>query len=440
MTMDPIRKIPAFWLRRSLKFWLATGMIMSLAPVYIFAIASHFLYNNVIIQPLLEVTSKQKEVLQPLQGIQLTLWDASVSVVDHAIDGQPRHVNAYEQQSRQIANNFQALAIALQEQGYSQEDINLAEAEWHELDAQAQSILADTTISNNYNVGENVEAFEDLIDELAHQLARIHDEISRHNEETHQAALDSLALSEILVLIGLLISTIGAILGVIVINRSLVNSMNRLAAGSIRFTQGDRNHQIQVQIPRELANVAEAFNTMTNKIRTQEKRLEDLAKKDGLTGLYNRRSFDEMLAKEVQSSLQQQRSLGIIMGDVDHFKSFNDTYGHQAGDEVLRVISEVLVAHVRDMDKVFRFGGEEFVIVMPSADIPASLEIAERVRSAVEMTDIQLDEQTIGHVTISLGVAVLWEENDSAPALIKRADKALYDAKESGRNQIKTST
>jgi diguanylate cyclase len=142
----------------------------------------------------------------------------------------------------------------------------------------------------------------------------------------------------------------------------------------------------------------------------------------------------------VQSSLQQHRSLGIIMCDVDDFKSFNDNYGHQAGDEVLRIVSEVLVDHVREMDNVFRFGGEEFVIVMPSADISASLEVAERVRSAVEMTDIKLDEQTFGHVTISLGVAVLLEGNDSAPDLINRADKALYDAKESGRNQIKTRT
>ena len=438
--MTSIKKIPDFWLRRSLRFWLTTGMLMSLAPIFISAIAGHFLYSGLIIQPLTEVASKQRQVLQPLQKIQLSLWDASVSVVDHAIDGQAQHREAYQAEAEEITTGFETLIAAMNEQGYSPGDVLLAKEEWHLLDSLSTSLLADGTISANPAVGEEVENFEALIDLLAHRLETIHDAIRIRNEQTHQEALTSLALSEVLVLIGLFISILGAVCGVALINRSLVSSMNRLAAGSIRFTQGDRAHQIQVQIPRELANVATAFNTMTDKIRAQEKRLEDLARKDGLTGLYNRRSFDEMLAEEVQRSHRHHRSLSLIMGDVDNFKSFNDSYGHQIGDDVLRLVSESLASNVREVDKVFRFGGEEFIILMPDASIEDAADIAERVRKAVEVSPIKLDENNKGHVTISLGVAVISSDTDSGDAILKRADEALYRAKESGRNRVILST
>lgn len=409
---------------------------MSLAPIFVSAIAGHFLYSGVIIQPLTEVSSKQRQVLEPLQDVQLSLWDASVSVVDYAIDGEPRHRDAYQVEAIQITEGFTSLISAMDEQGFSREDVELAQEEWNELNALSQSILAGDTILNNPAVGNEVESFEALIDLLAHQLETIHDAVRIRNEQTHQQALTSLAWSELLVVFGFFISLIGAVLGVTIINRSLVSSMNRLAAGSIRFTKGDRDHQIQVQIPRELANVASAFNSMTNKIRTQEKKLEDLASKDGLTGLYNRRSFDERLTQEVERSFRHGRPVGVIMGDVDHFKSFNDSFGHQAGDEVLRVVSRVLAKHVRKVDETFRFGGEEFVIILPDADAEISASIAERVRAAIETTDVKMDETKVGNVTISLGFAVLSGETDTPETLLKRADAALYEAKETGRNRV----
>lgn len=434
--MNTIKKIPDFWLRRSLKFWLTTGMLMSLAPIFISAIAGHFLYSDLIIKPLTEVASKQRQVLQPLQEIQLSLWDASVSVVDYAIDGQAGHREIYQTEAEEITTSFGPLINAMNEQDYSPDDVELAKEEWHQLDSLAASILAGSTISADPTVGESLEHFEALIDLLAHQLEAIHDAVLVRNELSHQSALSSLALSEVLVLIGLFISITGAVLGVALINRSLVSSMNRLAAGSVRFTEGDRDHQIQVQIPRELANVASAFNTMTDKIRAQEKRLEDLARKDGLTGLYNRRFFDEMLPVEIERSLRHHRPVSLIMGDVDRFKSFNDSYGHMAGDQALRLVSELFTNNVRSIDKVFRFGGEEFIILMPDATIEDSADIAERVRTAIEASPIQLNENNTGHITISLGVAVFSGDNDSADAILKRADEALYQAKETGRNRV----
>lgn len=438
--MSTLDKIPAFWRRRSLKFWLATGMLMSLAPIFISAVAGYFLYRGAVIQPLVEVASKQGQILHPLQTVQLSLWDMSESVIDYAIDGEDRRKVAYRKQASQIDAGLEQLGVAMAEQGFDSAPIHEAQDEWRSLATLSDSLLAGEPLGGNARVGEQVEAFEALIDRLAHQLETVHDAVRTRNETTHQQALASLALSEYLAVAGLTVSIIGALLGVVVINRSLVSSMDRLAAGSMRFSGGDRDHRIEVHIPRELANVADAFNQMTTRIREQEARLEQMAITDGLTGLYNRREFDRLLAEEVRRAERYGTSVSLIIGDVDHFKAFNDQHGHQAGDEALRSVGLTLRESLRLADKACRYGGEEFVIILPECDANAARLAAERVRKAVEARAFRIDAERTAQVTISLGVATSPGNGESPETLLKRADLALYQAKEQGRNRVKVAT
>jgi diguanylate cyclase (GGDEF)-like protein len=232
------------------------------------------------------------------------------------------------------------------------------------------------------------------------------------------------------------VSIVGAVLGVALINCSLVGSMDRLAAGAMSLAAGDRDHRIEVQIPRELASVADAFNLMTKRIREQEEDLARAAKVDGLTGLYNRREFDRMLAEEIRRGERYGGSLSLIMGDIDHFKNFNDTHGHQAGDEALRSVAQTLKGGLRAMDKACRFGGEEFVLILPESDAEAACHSAERLRAAVEARDVHLDGKQTAKVTISLGVATYPGNGATPETLLKSADSALYKAKENGRNVV----
>ncbi len=434
--MSRVRRIPAFWRRRSLKFWLATGMLMSLAPIFISALAGYFLYRGAIIEPLIEVTSKQHHILQPLQNVQLSLWDVSESVIDFAIDGEARRKIAYQQQANQIDMGFERLAAAMEDQGFDISQINQAREEWRELAALSSTILSGESLRGNAMVGMEIEEFEAVIDRLAHQLETVHDAVRTRNEETHQQALASLKLSEYVAVAGLSISILGAILGVIVINRSLVSSMDRLAAGSMRFSDGDREHQIEVQIPRELANVAEAFNQMTRRIRDQEDALERMAITDGLTELYNRRGFDRMLAEEIWRAEGTGKPVSLIIADIDHFKTFNDTHGHQAGDDALRSVGQTLVENLREVDKACRFGGEEFVIILPGCGTDDARRAAERLRSAVEARVFPIVGARNAQVTISLGVATAPGNGDTPDTLLKSADSALYQAKEHGRNRV----
>jgi len=163
---------------------------------------------------------------------------------------------------------------------------------------------------------------------------------------------------------------------------------------------------------------------------------------DGLTNLYNRRYFDETLAKEWRRAMRDQKPLSLVMLDVDHFKQFNDHYGHQAGDDCLVQVAAALQGSVcRAGDIIARYGGEEFIGIFTDTEIAGAMTVAEKIRLAV--TDLNIPHQhsqVASHVTVSAGVASMLPSDDTdREALIKAADTALYKAKETGRNRVTSS-
>ena len=157
----------------------------------------------------------------------------------------------------------------------------------------------------------------------------------------------------------------------------------------------------------------------------------DVATIDKLTSLYVRSMFDEMLKKEFQLCLRNNQKLSIMMLDLDDFKKFNDTYGHQGGDEALKTIGNVLLHSVRKSDISCRYGGEEFVVIMPQTNIKTAFDIAQRIRQKIEDTDI--DGKSL---TVSIGVSETSVSIKTADELLKMADDALYQAKANGKNQV----
>jgi two-component system cell cycle response regulator len=157
---------------------------------------------------------------------------------------------------------------------------------------------------------------------------------------------------------------------------------------------------------------------------------------DPLTGLWNRRAIMEILQKELDRGRREDTPLGLIMLDLDHFKQINDTYGHQAGDAVLHQVAGVMVASLRSYDAAGRYGGEEFVMVLPGCDAQDSKAIAERLRLLSSSNPFEISEGTLA-VTISVGVAATkGSKNSEAESLIRAADEALYRAKHLGRNRV----
>jgi diguanylate cyclase (GGDEF)-like protein len=166
--------------------------------------------------------------------------------------------------------------------------------------------------------------------------------------------------------------------------------------------------------------------------RRLEQRLRSLSTTDALTGLWNRRYLDQTLAAEVERSRRYGFELSILLFDIDHFKKFNDTYGHDQGDRVLKAVAEAVGTAVRQVDVPCRYGGEEFVVILPATAIVGAMEIADRLRSRIAGLDV--DGLS---VTTTIGVADLKEVGATTPAeLLEAADKALYDGKRGGRNRV----
>jgi diguanylate cyclase (GGDEF)-like protein len=165
-------------------------------------------------------------------------------------------------------------------------------------------------------------------------------------------------------------------------------------------------------------------------------RLENMALRDGLTGLYNRRFLDEMLEHELAKLRRNGKRAAVLLIDVDHFKRFNDSHGHQAGDEALRRVAAALLSAVRASDVVCRYGGEEFLAFLPECDADEAMAKAEALRAAISAITLRVDGEVVPPISASFGVAIFPDVGDNRGDLIKLADRALYRAKDTGRNRV----
>lgn len=183
-----------------------------------------------------------------------------------------------------------------------------------------------------------------------------------------------------------------------------------------------------------LAEVTEQ-HLADNQIGIINARLREQAMRDPLTGLFNRRYLEESLSRELARAERSRKPLGLIMGDLDHFKHINDTYGHQNGDEVLREVGDILKRYSRSSDIPCRYGGEEFLLVLPDICESKACERAELLRNKLSSISFRFNESEV-HLSASFGIASFPKDARDADKLISVVDSAMYQAKAAGRNQI----
>jgi two-component system, cell cycle response regulator len=215
--------------------------------------------------------------------------------------------------------------------------------------------------------------------------------------------------------------------------KSLQANLRHLTWQTERISHGDFTQRIDF-----MGDFAVSFNSMTQQLKEAREQLEAAnrvlqirADTDGLTGLNNHAFLMKTLEAEIARSRRYGTALSIVMLDVDHFRKFNDTYGHQVGDAVLKKASALMRQPLRDSDTAGRYGGEEFMLILPNTDLSGARSLAERVRSLIEATPFT---ESGLKVTISAGIAT-WEKQQLFD-LIQAADDRLYDAKHNGRNRV----
>jgi len=210
--------------------------------------------------------------------------------------------------------------------------------------------------------------------------------------------------------------------------------------------------QILQEANEELGRLNLSYEQLVLELRQEKMKVEELARelkeaneilrgmafKDGLTGLYNHRYFQEQLEKELSRAERYNHTLSLIMIDIDHFKNINDTYGHPNGDIVLKSVAQLLSGSVRQADIVARYGGEEFAIILPETDLKGAVVLSERLRRSVQDMEVHLNNNQTIHITISMGISVYEPSKGrkKKSELIDSADRALYKSKASGRNRI----
>jgi two-component system chemotaxis response regulator CheY len=183
-------------------------------------------------------------------------------------------------------------------------------------------------------------------------------------------------------------------------------------------------------------NVGRRLIEAEDKVLEYARQMQEIARKDPLTGVLNRRSFYNLAEREYSRAVRYNISTALLMMDIDYFKKINDTYGHDIGDKALILFSKAVCGNLRDVDVFARFGGEEFVVLLPDTPAAAACLVAKRLNLLVAGIDIPYEDEKSFNMTVSIGMTMLGKDADGLEQVMKRADNALYKAKDDGRNCV----
>ncbi len=405
-------------------------MFSLLLPLVTLAGAGYYIYMNTVTS----FDSVMDDVFLhglPVGEVRELLYQVSLPVTNHLISSNAEEKVKYIRLKDQINQILQEIvetktdAISLAHK----EIIKQANMEWR-----AASVYADNLVLLRDEI--NDEQATQLFNQFDHHLGVALAEVTLYHQNIIQAIInkedsvdkhlkDVRYISIIIIIIAFLVSAIIIVLFI----KNVVIPLQIIEKGAEQFGHGDFSHRIEIEPRNELGKLAVTFNSMADK-------LEEIATRDGLTGLLNKKAILQVLDSELMRARRHDSTLSLMMLDLDYFKNINDTYGHQAGDTVLVTATELIDKHVRGIDHVGRYGGEEIVIVLPDTSETESVEIAERIRRSLASTQIVVSEFNFVSVTVSIGIAIFPMDGADKDALLNNADQAMYHAKAEGRNRV----
>ena len=430
-------RLARFFRRQSLRSWISVAMICSLLPLLLCASIGYVMHHQTIVKPFRDVLIRQHDVLIKLERIQGDYWTITEALTTYVLTGDPAQREAFNEARARVEAQFVRLAEETVPQRVG--EVRAAWQEWE----QASAIAADVLARPREDLSGSILDLQQVLDverELpaaARRLEAALDRMRVESEASHAAALVAFRRLEYGALGAILLSLGMMGIGAFIVNRAIVLSADELVAGAKRFASGRHDVPVQITVPPELAAVAEAFNSMTRTIQLQKEQLSDYARRDSLTSLLNRREFDAALTRQMDALAGGAPAFALLMGDVDHFKRINDTSGHVEGDRVLRRVAQILQAEARASDLVFRYGGEEFALILKDASPETAVAVAERLRQAIAAAFQPEAEAGQGGTAVTLSFGMAFCDAAMSPeALIHAADQALYEAKANGRNRV----
>jgi diguanylate cyclase (GGDEF)-like protein len=403
-------------------------LIISVATASLFSIQS---MNNAIH----EIAYISSMDIGSIIRLRTFLFEVSTSVYRYLIYRNPEERELLAQLGLRIENAFDELMISSIASGQN-ESINSARQVWKQVRNTAEAILKTPDPEMTEATKQEMKQFGENVSVLFNHLGQLHQQVIQQTIEHQRKAQDIADRALFLIYVSFGLGTCIAIIVIIFLLRSILVPMRLLKQGASNFSKGELSYRIPVLSTDEFGELAKAFNNMAETLERSQAELEELAIHDGLTGLYNHREFQRRLQTEIERSQRYKHHFSLLMLDIDRFKKLNDTYGHQAGDSVLRALATQMRQEVRAVDYVARYGGEEFTIILPEMTASDAVTVAQRLRKNIAASAITISEGQTANITVSIGVATFPEDATSREKLIAAADSALYAAKAAGRNKV----
>jgi diguanylate cyclase (GGDEF)-like protein len=421
---------------KSLSQRLKTGLACMLLPLMI-SIAATFFSQSFIIAHLDEIVEEATEEIGPVLNIHHSLREVMMPPHDYLINKKHAGERAkYATLTRQVNEAFR---IALEGPFALHEEfanVHQAQKSWKRARASGWQIFDDLTGPEDPHAAQKMQTFDQLLGETQNLIEEFYHHADQEIREAQGQVNKIKTLSHVIVTAMLAVGLALAVLIGLGLSRSILRPVQLLTSGSAKLAKGHLHHRVEMDRGDEFGTLADAFNHMAEELEKIHLTLNQLSFQDELTGLDNRRQFQNDLNEEIQRALRYKRSFALALIDVDHFKRVNDHFGHPAGDCVLREVGKGLRATLRDNDRLARIGGEEFAVILPEVTLDQSFEAAERIRTHVAGMHITISPETDLQITVSLGVIFCPDGGTSADELFRQADRALYKAKEQGRNQV----
>jgi len=369
-------------------------------------------------------------------ALRLVLNRSAMPVNDYIIRAASEEKKLYQTLEELTDAQFKLVATILAPKPLLLQSLHKAEDEWYKAKQIAKTILAMPKPTGNAHAAVAMEKFDAQIDAATAILNDVYDNVYQNTlnkrEELHQIESRATWLVIGVSIIGIVV----ALLGGVHLARLFFPPLERMLAGVRLFGRGRLEHRIDKEMPVELEELTNGINHMAGRLDHIYSALRESSHKDPLTGCYNRRKLDEDMIKMYSLTKRTAGSFSVLMFDLDYFKAVNDTYGHAAGDTVLVSITDIIRHQLRKHETLYRFGGEEFVVLLPATAAEGASVLAERIRASIAQKSLDVGTSNPIKVTVSIGITDNSQKEKSIKDLLESVDSALYSAKDNGRNRV----